>query len=72
MYQADVQRASELRQERKELDKQVKEIEDKQNELVKEIDISYDMQVEDGVMSVKVDDVRVPLDDLNTAAQLDL
>lgn len=72
MYEADVQKASELRQERKELDRQVKDIEDKQNDLIKEIGISYDMKVEDWVMSVKVDDVRVPLDDLNTAAQLDL
>lgn len=72
MYQADKQKAKELRAQRKEKDEEVKQIEEKQNQLVKDINISYDVKVEEWVMSVMIDEMRVPLDDLNTAAQLDL
>jgi hypothetical protein len=50
----------------------VGEIEQKQNDLIKWLKLSYAMKLEDGVMSVKIGDQWIPLDDLNTATQIDL
>ena len=72
IYYQQTEKRNELKAEWKLLDDQIKEIETQQNDLVKELDLSYKIKLEDGVMSVFVDDQRIPLDELNTAAQLDL
>lgn len=72
MHEKDVKDATDLRNQRKDLDTQVKEVEERQNALIHDLDISYKIKIEEGIMYVSQDDQWIALDDLNTAAQLDL
>lgn len=61
-----------LREKRKELDNQVKIIDQKQNMLIEWLDLTYKMKLEDWIMYVLQDEDYIPLDELNTATQLDI
>ncbi len=72
MYQKQIEAMNVLEWERRDLDNQVIAVETKQNSLMEQIQLSYPMRYEDWVMRVKIEENRIPLDDLNTASQLDL
>lgn len=72
LYNQQVQARNELQAQWKELDNAVKEIEEAQNDLLKDINLSYQLEIEEGVMYVLLDEMRIPLDDLNTAQQLEI
>lgn len=72
LYSQQVQARNELQAQRKELDNLVKEIEQKQNDLIKDLNLSYQLKLEEGIMYVFVHDSRIPLDELNTAQQLEI
>ena len=56
----------------KELDDAVLEIEQLQNDLIKDLNLSYKLKLEEGVMYVEVNENWIPLDELNTAQQLEI
>lgn len=64
--------AIKLRDERKDLDNEVKSIEEKQNKLIEWINLSYKLKLEEWVMYVLQDWTYIALDELNTATQLDI
>lgn len=72
LYNQQVQARNELQSQWKELDNLVKEIEQKQNDLIKDLNLSYQLKLEEGIMYVFVHDSRIPLDELNTAQQLEI
>ena len=72
LYNQQVQARNELQAQRKELDNLVKEIEQKQNDLIKDLNLSYKLKLEEGVMYVEVNQNWIPLDELNTAQQLEI
>ena len=72
LYSQQVQARNELQAQRKELDNLVKEIEQKQNDLIKDLNLSYKLKLEDWVMFVEVNQNWIPLDELNTAQQLEI
>lgn len=72
LYNQQVQARNDLQAQWKELDNLVKEIEQKQNDLIKDLNLSYQLKLEEGVMYVYVHDNRIPLDELNTAQQLEI
>ena len=72
LYSQQVQARNDLQTQWKELDNLVKEIEQKQNDLIKDLNLSYQLKLEEGIMYVFVHDSRIPLDELNTAQQLEI
>ena len=72
LYSQQVQARNDLQAQWKELDNLVKEIEQKQNDLIKDLNLSYQLKLEEGIMYVFVHDSRIPLDELNTAQQLEI
>jgi len=72
LYSQQVQARNELQAQWKELDNLVKEIEQKQNDLIKDLNLSYKLKLEDWVMFVEVNQNWIPLDELNTAQQLEI
>lgn len=72
LYTQQVQARNDLQAQWKELDNMVKEIEQKQNDLIKDLNLSYQLKLEEGIMYVFVHDSRIPLDELNTAQQLEI
>lgn len=72
LYSQQVQARNELQSQWKELDNLVKEIEQKQNDLIKDLNLSYQLKLEEGIMYVFVHENRIPLDELNTAQQLEI
>lgn len=72
LYNKQVQARNELQAQWKELDNSVKEIEQKQNDLIKDLNLSYKLKLEEGVMYVEVNQNWIPLDELNTAQQLEI
>ena len=72
LYNQQVQARNELQAQWKELDNLVKEIEQKQNDLIKDLNLSYKLKLEEGVMFVEVNQNWIPLDELNTAQQLEI
>ncbi len=72
LYNQQVQARNELQAQWKELDNLVKEIEQKQNDLIKDLNLSYQLKLEEGIMYVFVHENRIPLDELNTAQQLEI
>lgn len=72
LYNQQVQARNELQAQWKELDNLVKEIEQKQNDLIKDLNLSYKLKLEEGVMYVEVNQNWIPLDELNTAQQLEI
>ena len=72
LYSQQVQARNELQAQWKELDNLVKEIEQKQNDLIKDLNLSYKLKLEEGVMFVEVNQNWIPLDELNTAQQLEI
>lgn len=72
LYNQQVQARNELQAQWKELDTAVKEIEQQQNDLIKDLNLSYQLKLEEGVMYVAVNDNWIPLDELNTAQQLEI
>lgn len=72
LYTQQVQARNDLQAQWKELDNLVKEIEQKQNDLIKDLNLSYQLKLEEGIMYVFVHDSRIPLDELNTAQQLEI
>lgn len=72
LYNQQVQARNELQAQWKELDNMVKEIEQKQNDLIKDLNLSYQLKLEEGIMYVFVHENRIPLDELNTAQQLEI
>lgn len=72
IYDEDVKKAEDLRSQRKEADGVVKSYEEKQNKLLEAIQTAYQLKVEDWVMKVSIDNQRIPIDELNTATQIDL
>ena len=72
LYTQQVQARNDLQAQWKELDNLVKEIEQKQNDLIKDINLSYQLKLEEGVMYVEVNQNWIPLDELNTAQQLEI
>lgn len=72
LYTQQVQARNELQSQWKELDTLVKEIEQKQNDLIKDLNLSYQLKLEEGIMYVFVHENRIPLDELNTAQQLEI
>lgn len=72
LYSQQVQARNDLQAQWKELDNMVKEIEQKQNDLIKDLNLSYQLKLEEGIMYVFVHDSRIPLDELNTAQQLEI
>lgn len=72
LYTQQVQARNELQAQWKELDTLVKEIEQKQNDLIKDLNLSYQLKLEEGIMYVFVHENRIPLDELNTAQQLEI
>lgn len=72
IYESNEKKAKLLRIEWKKLDDQVKNIQEKQNDLISWIKLWYDIIVEEWVMMVKANWVYVPIDELNTASQLEL
>lgn len=72
LYTQQVQARNDLQAQWKELDNLVKEIEQKQNDLIKDLNLSYQLKLEEGVMYVEVNQNWIPLDELNTAQQLEI
>lgn len=72
LYTQQVQARNDLQAQWKELDNLVKEIEQKQNNLIKDLNLSYKLKLEEGVMYVEVNQNWIPLDELNTAQQLEI
>ena len=72
LYSQQVQARNELQTQRKELDLEVKAIEEKQNDLIKDLNLSYQLKLEEGIMYVFIHENRIPLDELNTAQQLEI
>lgn len=72
LYTHQVQARNDLQTQWKELDNLVKEIEQKQNDLIKDLNLSYKLKLEEGVMYVEVNQNWIPLDELNTAQQLEI
>lgn len=72
LYAQQVQARNDLQAQWKELDNLVKEIEQKQNDLIKDLNLSYQLKLEEGVMYVEVNQNWIPLDELNTAQQLEI
>lgn len=72
LYDSQVKRREELQEKRRSLDNEVLEIESQQNELVKDLPLEYKVKVEDWVMSILVGETWIPLDELNTALQLEI
>ena len=72
LYNQQVQARNDLQAQWKELDNLVKEIEQKQNDLIKDLNLSYQLKLEEGVMYVEVNQNWIPLDELNTAQQLEI
>lgn len=72
LYNQQVQARNDLQTQRKELDLEVKAIEEKQNDLIKDLNLSYQLKLEEGIMYVFVHENRIPLDELNTAQQLEI
>lgn len=72
LYSQQVQARNDLQAQWKELDNLVKDIEQKQNDLIKDLNLSYKLKLEEGVMYVEVNQNWIPLDELNTAQQLEI
>lgn len=72
LYTQQVQARNDLQAQWKELDNLVKDIEQKQNDLIKDLNLSYKLKLEEGVMYVEVNQNWIPLDELNTAQQLEI
>ena len=72
LYNQQVQARNELQSQWKELDLAVKAIEEQQNDLIKDLNLSYQLKLEEGIMYVFVNENRIPLDELNTAQQLEI
>ena len=72
LYSQQVQARNDLQAQWKELDNLVKEIEQKQNDLIKDLNLSYQLKLEEGIMYVFVHENRISLDELNTAQQLEI
>lgn len=72
LYNQQVQARNDLQAQWKELDNLVKEIEQKQNDLIKDLNLSYKLKLEEGIMYVEVNQNWIPLDELNTAQQLEI
>lgn len=72
LYEKQITQRDQLYVEWKELDDAVKNIEQQQNDLIKWLDIGYDLKLEDGIMSVKINDSWIPLDELNKATQIEI
>lgn len=72
LYNQQVQARNDLQAQWKELDNLVKEIEQKQNDLIQDLNLSYKLKLEEGVMYVEVNQNWIPLDELNTAQQLEI
>lgn len=72
LYNQQVQARNELQSQWKELDLAVKAIEEQQNDLIKDLNLSYQLKLEEGIMYVFVHENRIPLDELNTAQQLEI
>ena len=72
LYESQCEQRDDLHGKWKELDNEVKEIEQEQNDLIKSLDIWYELKLEDWVMSLKVEDTWIPLDELNKALQIEL
>lgn len=72
LYNQQVQARNELQAQWKELDSMVKAIEEQQNDLIKDLNLSYQLKLEEGIMYVFVHENRIPLDELNTAQQLEI
>lgn len=72
LYAQQVQARNELQAQWKELDNMVKAIEEQQNNLIKDLNLSYQLKLEEGIMYVSVNQNWIPLDELNTAQQLEI
>lgn len=72
LYNQQVQARNDLQAQWKELDNMVKAIEEQQNDLIKDLNLSYQLKLEEGIMYVFVHENRIPLDELNTAQQLEI
>lgn len=72
LYNSQCEQRDTLQWKWKDLDNSVKEIEQQQNDLIRSLDIWYELKLEDGVMSLKVEDTWIPLDELNKALQIEL
>ena len=72
LYSQQVQARNELQAQWKELDNMVKAIEEQQNDLIKDLNLSYKLKLEEGIMYVFVHENWIPLDELNTAQQLEI
>lgn len=72
LYEKQVEAKNQLQVQWKELDDAVLEIEQLQNDLIKDLNLSYKLKLEDWVMYVEVNQNWIPLDELNTAQQLEI
>lgn len=72
LYSQQVQARNDLQAQWKELDNMVKAIEEQQNDLIKDLNLSYQLKLEEGIMYVFAHENRIPLDELNTAQQLEI
>lgn len=72
LYEKQVEAKNQLQVQWKELDDAVLEIEQLQNDLIKDLNLSYKLKLEDWVMYVEVNENWIPLDELNTAQQLEI
>lgn len=72
LYEKQVENKNQLQVQWKELDDAVLEIEQLQNDLIKDLNLSYKLKLEEGVMYVEVSENWIPLDELNTAQQLEI
>lgn len=72
LYEKQVEAKNQLQVQWKELDDAVLEIEQLQNDLIKDLNLSYKLKLEEGVMYVEVNENWIPLDELNTAQQLEI
>lgn len=72
LYEKQVEAKNQLQVQWKELDDEVLEIEQLQNDLIKDLNLSYKLKLEEGVMYVEVNENWIPLDELNTAQQLEI
>ena len=72
LYEKQVEAKNQLQVQWKELDDVVLEIEQLQNDLIKDLNLSYKLKLEEGVMYVEVNENWIPLDELNTAQQLEI
>ena len=72
LYEKQVETKNQLQVQWKELDDAVLEIEQLQNDLIKDLNLSYKLKLEDWVMYVEVNENWIPLDELNTAQQLEI